>query len=171
MDSVWREIEELRAAPMAQILARYRELFQEEPRSKHRQHLFRRLAWRLQAMAEGGLSEAARQRANVIANDADIRVLPPRGVFIPHSAGAQAAGPARSRFDPRIPRCGTVLKREYGGRTVVVKVLANGFEYESRVYGSLSAIASEATGTRWNGLAFFGLLARSRRKAKGGCHV
>ena len=64
MNSVWREIEELRAAPTTQILSRYRELFQEEPRSKHREHLFRRIAWRLQAMAERGLSEATRRRAH-----------------------------------------------------------------------------------------------------------
>ena len=42
----------------------------------------------------------------------------------------------------------------------VVKVLAGGFEYESRRYRSLSAIAREVTGTRWNGLLFFGLAER-----------
>ena len=50
MESVWTEIEQLREAPMAQLRARYREVFQEEPRSQHREHLFRRLAWRLQAL-------------------------------------------------------------------------------------------------------------------------
>jgi hypothetical protein len=67
MDSaVRKQIEELRAAPIAQIRTRYREVFEEEPRSKHREHLFRRLAWRLQALSEGGLSEAARQHATEI---------------------------------------------------------------------------------------------------------
>jgi len=46
------------------------------------------------------------------------------------------------------------------GRQVVVKVLGDGFEYESRRYRSLSAIAREVTGTRWNGLLFFGLAER-----------
>ncbi len=64
MDSILRrEIEELRRAPLAQIRARYREAFDEEPRSKHREHFSRRLAWRLQAASEGGLSDAALQRA------------------------------------------------------------------------------------------------------------
>jgi hypothetical protein len=161
MDSVWTEIEQLRQAPIAQVRARYRELFQEEPRSKHREHLVRRLAWRLQAVSQGGLSEAALRRAAEIANDADIRVLAP-----PEFPN----GRAHARWDRRIPRPGTLLQREYRGDTIAVTVLADGFEYQGRHYGSLSAIATEVSGTRWNGLAFFGLT-RRRRSAKGGGHV
>jgi Protein of unknown function (DUF2924) len=64
MDS-WtvREIEELRIGSISQVREKYREVFGEEPRSKHKDHLFRRLAWRLQALAEGGLSERARSAA------------------------------------------------------------------------------------------------------------
>jgi DUF2924 family protein len=166
MDSALRrEIEELQRAPVAQIRARYREVFQEEPRSKHRAQLFRRLAWRLQALSEGGLSEAARKRALEIVNEADLRIVPPRG-FLDAAAGDAASG-NRWRFDRRIPRPGSVLKRDYDGRTITVRVLVDGFEHQGRRYGSLSAIASEVTGTRWNGLAFFGLTA-VRRKTKGG---
>ena len=170
MDSVWREIEQLREAPIAQVRARYREVFQEELRSKHRQHLFRRLAWRLQAAAQGGLSEAARQRAQEIVNEADVRRLPPRGFLDSTNAGAPVMTRSTGRFDRRIPRPGTLLKREYRGHTIAVQVLVDGFEYEGRRYGSLSAIASEVTGTRWNGLAFFGLT-RIRRTAPGTRHV
>jgi hypothetical protein len=60
--------------------------------------------------------------------------------------------------DCRLPGPGTVLTRRLGDRQIVVKVLAEGFEYESRRYRSLSAIAREVTGTRWNGLLFFWLL-------------
>jgi hypothetical protein len=49
-------------------------VFQEETRSRHREHLFRRIAWRLQALAEGDLSERARGRAREIARDADLPV-------------------------------------------------------------------------------------------------
>lgn len=166
MDSeLRREIEQLRVAPTAQIRARYREVFGEEPRSNHREQLFRRLAWRLQALSEGGLNEAARQRALEIANEADIRVLPPRA-FLKAPAG-DLSETSRWRFDRRIPRAGAVLKREYEGRTIAVKVLVDGFEHQGRRYGSLSAIATEITGTRWNGLAFFGLT-RSRRGGRRG---
>jgi hypothetical protein len=59
-----------------------------------------------------------------------------------------------------LPEPGSLLTRRVGDRQVVVKVLKEGFEYESRRYRSLSAIAREITGTRWNGLLFFGLAER-----------
>src|SRR5436305_12349399 len=107
MDTVWNEVEQLRQAPIAQVRARYRELFQEEPRSKHREHLFRRLAWRLQAVSHGGLAEAARRRADEIANEADIRVLAPPEFLNGCNAAAGIGGRARARFDRRSPRPGT----------------------------------------------------------------
>jgi DUF2924 family protein len=170
MDSAWTEIEQLREAPIEQLRARYRELFEEEPRSKHREQLFRRLAWRIQAASEGRLSEAALRRAEEIANEADIRALPPPEFVKGCHAAAAVAGRARARFDRRIPRPGTVLKREYRSETIAVTVLADGFDYQGRHYNSLSAIAAAVTGTRWNGLTFFGLT-RTRRKAKGDRHV
>jgi hypothetical protein len=59
--------------------------------------------------------------------------------------------------DSRLPAPGTLLTRDFKGRTHVVKVLTDGFEYEGRTYRSLSAIAGEIAGTRWNGFLFFGL--------------
>jgi hypothetical protein len=59
-----------------------------------------------------------------------------------------------------MPGAGTLLTRRVGDRQIVVKVLSEGFEFESRRYRSLSAIAREVTGTRWNGLLFFGLAER-----------
>ena len=59
--------------------------------------------------------------------------------------------------DSRLPLPGTLLSRKWKGRTVLVEVLSKGFRYENRHYASLSAIAVAVTGTRWNGLAFFGL--------------
>ena len=67
----------------------------------------------------------------------------------------------RARFDRRIPPVGIVLKREHRGSLISVEVLTNGFEYQGRQYRSLSAIASEVTGTRWNGLSFL----RAHRRA------
>ena len=124
--TILREMEILRRDSIAEIRLKYRALFGEEPRSKNRYSLIRRLAWRMQALAEGGLSERARQRALEIANDADVRVLGPRDVLEARSGS----------FDRRIPRPGTVLSREYRGQTVSVKVLAQGFEYQGRHYRS-----------------------------------
>jgi hypothetical protein len=54
----------------------------------------------------------------------------------------------------------TLLTREWKGRTLLVEVLVKGFWHENRQYASLSALAVAITGTRWNGLAFFGLTRR-----------
>ena len=160
--SVVAEIEALRQMKINALRTKHREVFGEEPRSSNRQFLFRRIAWRLQARAEGDLSESARQRALEIADDADLRIRAPKGFFVKSDVGAAAgpvdrAGPARDR---RLPCPGTLLTRHFENRRIVVKVLEDGFEYQSQRYRSLSAIAREVTGTRWNGLRFFGLTER-----------
>ena len=60
-------------------------------------------------------------------------------------------------LDPRLPPPGTYLEREYKGRRIIVKVLVDGFEFDGENYRSLSAIAHEVTGTKWNGFLFFNL--------------
>ena len=56
---------------------------------------------------------------------------------------------------------GAILEREYKGQTIIVKVLTDGFGYNERQYKSLSAIAKEITGTKWNGYLFFHLPTRN----------
>src|SRR5437868_15272908 len=155
-------IEQLRGSTVAALKTRFRELFGEESKSSNKQFLFRRIAWRLQANAEGGLSERARRRASEIVDDSDLRTRAPKE-FLPASVSASAPCPVdRSHVqrDGRLPPPGTLLTRRMDHRQVVVKVLEDGFEFESRRYRSLSAIAREVTGTRWNGLLFFGVAER-----------
>lgn len=80
-----KEIDELSRMTVGQLRQKYIEAFGEESRSNHRQFLFRRIAWRIQALAEGGLSERARRCALEIANDADLRIRAPKN----HSRSAQ----------------------------------------------------------------------------------
>jgi hypothetical protein len=165
--TVLREIESLRRANMADLRKKYQEVFQEETRCYHREHLFRRIAWRLQALAEGDLSERARGRAQQIAQDGDLRINAPRDFF--NVGGDRIHTPAgRNGREPdrRLPLPGTLLTRKWKGRTALVEVLAKGFRYENRQYSSLSAIATAITGTRWNGLAFFGLTRPAPRERK-----
>jgi len=82
--AVLMEIEKLRRVSLVALREKYREVFAEETRCQHREHLFRRIAWRLQALAEGDLTERARERATQLARDADLRVV---------QTGAQAAQP------------------------------------------------------------------------------
>jgi len=161
MDStVVTALEALQDLKVAELKKRYRELFGEESKSSNKQFLFRRIAWRIQANAEGGLSERACRRATEIADDRDLRIRAPRGFLAQPGSGSWFVDRTRPPKDGRLPAPGTLLTRRVGDRQIVVKVLTDGFEYESRHYRSLSAIAREATGTRWNGLLFFGLAER-----------
>jgi hypothetical protein len=157
--AVMKEIEQLRRLPVSGLRQKYREVFGEESRSNHKDFLFRRIAWRLQAVAEGDLSERARRRALEIANDADLRIRAPKdfGPKDAHAPRRTVVGIIDGKRDCRLPEPGTLVTREFKGQIFVVTVLADGFEYEGRRYTSLSAIASEITGTRWNGFLFFGL--------------
>jgi hypothetical protein len=154
---VYAQIEQLRRMTPRELRERYREVWGEESAATNQQHLMRRIAWRLQALAEGDLSKRALDRARQIAQDAELSDQ------VPLVTGRlrRAAGKRRqTRRDRRLPAPGAELSRVYRDQTLVVRVLAQGFEYEGRRYRSLSAVAREATGTRWNGLVFFGLAKR-----------
>jgi Protein of unknown function (DUF2924) len=148
--AVYREIARLPGLDAKALRQRYREVFGEEPRTTQRQQLVRRIGWKLQALSQGDISEAARRRALQIAQDREV------GIHLP-SAMVPVAPLRRGSADARLPVPGTELRRPYRDRVVVAKVLVDGFEYENRHFRSLSAVARAATGTRWNGWLFFGL--------------
>lgn len=151
-------IDELNRFNVCTLKTKYRELFGEDSRSSNKQFLTRRIAWRLQAQAEGDLSERARLRIAEIAEETDFRTRAPRG-FLGMPGPVTDSGRGMHN-DLRLPPAGTEIRRRFGNRDIVVKVLPKGFEYEHQRYRSLSAIAREITGTRWNGLLFFGLTER-----------
>ncbi len=161
------EIEKLRREGLGAMRQKYREVFGEETRCRHREHLFRRIAWRLQALAEGDLTERARERAKELARDADLRIIAPRDFFTVEGAPVRTTRQESSRpADCRLPLPGTLLQRQWKGRTILVEVLPEGFRLENQCYPSLSAVALAATGTRWNGLAFFGLTGKGRKEQR-----
>jgi hypothetical protein len=161
---IYTEIERLKSLRIQELRTRYREVFGADSRTAHKQHLVRQIAWRLQVQAQGDLSERARRRALEIANDADLKSQVPPHWEATESTAQTSRQVRHSRGAGRIPAAGTLLRRVYRDRTVVVKILTDGFEYDGRRYGSLSAVARAATGTRWNGLLFFGLTQRGKRK-------
>ena len=157
--SKWREIDALRHQSVGQLRVKYREVFGLESRSNHKQFLVRRIAWRLQANAEGDLSERARQRALALAEEADLRIRAPESFL------NQLSSPiGNRRRDPRLPAPGTWLSRQFQGQTVSAEVLEKGFRYQERVYKSLSAVARQVTGVQWNGFAFFALSGSAERR-------
>ena len=152
---LWREIDGLQHQTVGQLRVKYLEVLRQESKSNNQKFLVRRIAWRLQAHAEGGLSERARQRAVVVAEEADLRIRAPQSFLKELAQGNR---------DPRLPAVGTCLMRQFQGRTVSVEVLEKGFRYQEQVYRSLSAVARQVTGVQWNGFAFFAL--RVERGAK-----
>ena len=152
--NVTREIAALEQMSVGQLVERYADVFGEPVRSRHKQYLVRKIAWRLQAIAEGGLSERALRRAEELADVADARVTPPRSDSSPTPGSApRVVGPR----DPRLPPVGAAITRKYKGRALSVTVRDDGFEYAGERYPSLSAVAKAITGSHMNGFRFFGL--------------
>jgi hypothetical protein len=161
--NVGKEVAGLQRMTVTQLRDKYAEVFGEATTTGNRTWLLRRIAWRIQANAEGELSERARARAAELARDSDLRVIPPRekpaAAVLPMTRGGTRTGTLPpEKQDDRLPPPGTVLTRKYKGGTVQVKVLPQGFEYEGQNYGSLSAVAKAVTGSHCNGFLFFGLL-------------
>lgn len=172
--NVGKEIADMKQMTVPELREKYHAVFGEPTRAGNKGWLFKRIAWRIQALAEGDLSERARRRAEFLARDADLRTTAPQtptstptgnGV---HRAvagnGVRDAKPSPSLADERVPPPGTVLTRVYRGQAYHVVVRDDGFEYDGQVFRSLSAIAKLITGSHWNGLLFFNI-AKPRTEA------
>ena len=152
--NIGKEVAAMKRMTVAELREKYTEVFGEVTRSRHKDHMIRRIAWRLQANVEGGLSERARRRAMELAADSDVRLTPPRQGAAP-AAGRTKVASLHISQDTRLPMPGAVITREYKGVTIEVRVLPDGFEYDGDIHRSLSAVAKTVTGKPWNGYHFF----------------
>ena len=148
------EVAALQRLSVGQLRQRFAELFGEATAASNKTWLIKRLLWRLQALAEGDLSERARRRAAELARDADLRLNPPQLQTTAPTTTPEPVGMA-APVDPRLPPPGTILARPYKGQLVQVQVLTDGFAYAGTVYASLSAVAKAITGSHTNGYHFF----------------
>ena len=139
-DTIPARIAALKTMPMPDLKQQWRELFETEPPQFNRRALENRLAYRIQELAYGGLKPETIRRLEILGEQYDSGSITTR----------------RTRHDAR-PVAGTRLVREYKGVQQTVTVLVDGYEWQGRPYRSLSAIARAITGTRWNGLVFFGI--------------
>jgi hypothetical protein len=152
------ELAALAGMSTSELCERYQQLFGQPVRTRHKQYLVRKIAWRIQALAEGDLTERARRRAAELANDADVRLMPPK----PRPADTVGAtrvvkAPTAPPGDARLPGPGAAIVRQYKGRQVRVVVLPDGFEYEGQRFKTLTAVAKHVTGCHLNGFRFFRL--------------
>ena len=139
-DTVLSQLAALKGASAPVLKAKWRELFESEPPQYNRRFLESRLAYRIQELAYGGLSRETLERLRAMAKQYDYK-----------SAAERKARPATSA-DRRHQ-----LIREWQGIEHCVTVRTDDFEYLGRPYKSLSSVAREITGTKWNGWVFFGL--------------
>ena len=129
-----------------ELQERWRSLFGGEPPAYHRRFLVKRLAYRIQELAYGGLPDPAHAKMRDILRDAGL------------TEDGLAPGKGRlARRSRELPTTGTRLVRVWNGDRHEVTTIQGGFEYQGRRYRSLSAIAKAITGTHWNGRAFFGI--------------
>jgi hypothetical protein len=139
-DTVLVRIAALKAMPIPKLKQQWRDLFETEPPPYNHRFLEHRLSYRIQELVYGGLKPETLKRLRALGEELD------------------GGDPVRRRqpADGR-PIAGTRLIREYQGVEYCVTVRDKDFEYQGRPFKSLSAIARDITGTRWNGLLFFGL--------------
>ena len=139
-ETVLAQLAAMKGAPAPALKARWRELFDTEPPAYNRRFLESRLAYRIQELAYGGLSQETLERLTAM------------------STQYANLGPIERKGKPSLrPINGTKLIREWKGVEHCVTVRANDFEYLGRPYKSLSSVAREIAGTKWNGWVFFGL--------------
>jgi hypothetical protein len=133
------ELHRLATMPIARLRVRYREVFRTDPPKAFGPDLLRRsIAHRIQEKAYGGLSVPTRRLLDQLVK-------------------ATAAKPNGRLELPRRIKPGSELVRTWKGKSYRVMVMADGFAYDGKTYASLSEIACDITGTRWNGPRFFGL--------------
>jgi hypothetical protein len=138
-DTVLAQLAALTSAPVADLKQKWRDLFEREPPPYNRRFLENRLAYRIQELVYGGLGEETLERLDALADELEGKTPKRRSALVNQ------------------PIAGTRLIREWKGVEHAITVRQEGFEYQGRPYRSLSAIARHITGTRWNGLVFFGL--------------
>ena len=152
--TVAQEIAELRRMAVPELVVRYEDVYGKPPRVKHREHLWRRIAWRIQEQRLGGLSGAAKKKLDELIAEIDIPFVTER---------TEAKRPAhRINGEPQV---GTALLREWHGQEILATRTDEGWEHDGVVYRSLTAVAKAATGSHRSGRAFFGLTKRKERSA------
>jgi len=130
----------------AELQRKYAELFGAEPVSNNRRFLERKIAYRLQEMAIGGLPADLKTKIDGLITRYDPV----------NCCRFKAKHSSPTGRDSRLPLPGSLITKTYKGKRIEVKVLESGFEYEGVIYKNLSHVAKVITGDKWNGFLFFG---------------
>ena len=132
--SVIRQIIDLESKSLEDLRGIYNDIMP-KPLNTHvsRDYLRPRIAYRLQELAFGGVSDDVKNKLLTISDNK----------------------PHKKKITPKKLLPGTKICKKWGDVTHEVEVLKDGFSYGGQKFKSLSAIAKIITGTKWNGLKFF----------------
>jgi len=147
------KIMELKQNSLEELKTKYQELFGQEPPSSNKVFLWRKIAYRLQELECGNVTEETQGKIQELINKYD----PVNNTGVRPDNGNGEIKNSKPNRDRRLPITGTLITKEYKGKKYELKILEKGFEYNNKTYKSLSAIAKEITGAHWNGYLFFGL--------------
>lgn len=145
------QIEALKDMPTKELQRQYKELYGRDANGTHKTYLWRKIAYKLQELEQGGLSTKAENRLKALIEKFDPinnKTLRPDKPVLNQQASLK---------DKRLPIPGTIIIKKYKSTNYQVKVLEKGFEYNENIYKTLSAIAKKITGAHWNGYLFFNL--------------
>ena len=150
-ESVVSRIMALKDLPTKELQQKYEEFFQgQKSPTNNRVYLWKRIAFRIQELEYGSLADEAKTRLQELTQEFD----PINHVKKPIDASSPKKKHGR---DHRLPIPGTILVKEYKGAKYEIKMYEKSFEFNNKVYRSLTSIAKEITGAHWNGYLFFNL--------------
>lgn len=135
--NIIKQIIALQSMDENSLLSMWDKFFDYKPEVSSRQHMVSKIAYKIQELAYGGVDPATEEKIRERAKKTSLKNQK-----------------KKKKFQPQI---GTKIVKEYHDKTHEVLVVDNGFAYEGDVFKSLSAIANKITGTKWNGLKFFGV--------------
>ena len=149
-NSILVRILALKTASLPELQKEYSALYDgKKTPSNNKTYLWQRIAYRIQELEYGGLSEEAHNKVKEMAS-----------IYDPINNKALRSDTTPKHHmsrDRRLPIPGTIISKNYKGTDIRVKILEKGFEYNGKVYRTLTAIAKEITGSHWNGYLFFNL--------------
>jgi hypothetical protein len=140
-------LEDLQYESREELIQIWKKLFKiNSPQHSRKEFLIKHISWEMQAKEKGGFSKQTKQKLDKLsAKVSEIKAFQEESSKIIRESALLEI------------KAGTKLIREYKGEKHEVISLDKGFEYRNRTYKSLSAIANDITGTKWNGKVFFGI--------------
>lgn len=129
-----KQVMRLKTMTLTELNDLWFSLYTHKPISNSKMYMIPQLAYRIQELAYGGENEDTKLKIQQVAHDLS------KGKKIGYK-----------------PLLGTKIVKEYKDKLHEIFIVNDGFSYNGRVYKSLSAIAQHITGTKWNGLVFFGV--------------